>query len=58
MSLQIEEHDSPTVARLKLLYLVPVFIICFIPGCLYRGFVEWGQDGCILVWKILIKGKP
>lgn len=57
MKFMIAEKDSPTVARLKLLYLTPVFLVSLIPLCLWIGFWEYGFDGFKMLARIIRTGR-
>lgn len=58
MGWQIGERDKPWVARLKLVYLLPLFILLLIPCCLIVGWLEYGRHGFQFAWQILKTGRP
>jgi len=57
MGFKISERDGAAVARLKLIYLVPVFLVTLVPICLWIGFREYGTDGFRLVLSVVRRGK-
>jgi hypothetical protein len=53
----IAENEKPWIARLKLFYLVPLFIIVLVPACLYIGFCEYGIFGFRVIWNVIRHGR-
>ena len=58
MSVQMDEGDSKLVIRLKWLYLFPLFIVIFIPVCLFVGWKEYGARAIHFAWICIRYGTP
>lgn len=57
LNFRIVDGDSPTRARLKLLYLVPVWAVTFVPILLVVGWKESGAHSVAMVWRIVRTGR-
>lgn len=56
LNFRIVEADSPTRARLKLLYLVPVWAVTFVPCVLVSGWMSYGAPSVQMVWSVIRRG--
>ncbi len=43
MSFRVQDNDSLLIRRLKLIYLVPIIVIAYIPLIIYAGITEVGN---------------
>jgi hypothetical protein len=58
MGFKIGDNDTPLVARLKLLYLIPISIVCCIPLMLAVGFIEHTIPSIRTIVSVLRTGRP
>jgi hypothetical protein len=58
MKFSIQHDDSPTLARMKLIYLIPAFIVFAIPIALYVGFMENTIMGVRDIINVIRTGRP
>lgn len=56
--MKIKEKDSKLIARLKMLYLIPVWLVSFPLVCFIVGFKEYGIESFKVMIKIIKTGSP
>ena len=58
MKLQVEESDTPALARLKLVWLAPLWLVSLVPLTFYVGAVEYAWPSTKVFWRLLCTGRP
>lgn len=53
----IAYNERPTIARLKLIYLIPVYLITLVPMCFWFGARDIIPEGVGVIYSVIVRGR-